>query len=385
MLQCYTVVMASLYSRPASPFWMLKTKIGGKWKAENTGLRVEDEIETAQAEVLRAEASLVEQTAPTNITSNKGWGWVDGWLALHCKTDATLKNYKGCWKHITHWLTINGLHHPSIIKFAHGQEYLTWRVGRRARQRICHKNTALKDVKIFKMILTQAARLGMITANPIGRMGIAKDKAPKKIEITDEQFAHCIELLEIEPEWMQLSFYVAMHTGCRLSETALVMDLVNFKRGTITFGDPKGGEERAFTRPLPMALVPILEPLKKRKITHEVPAHASRSFSRFFKRAGLSGVTFHCLRVSYVTRLHRAGVPLSAAMRLVNHSSAAVHEIYNRLGVDDVMPYRHVELFSSTNAESLSESEVVRPVEKPRPAPTASLSGKRQIGSRKAP
>jgi hypothetical protein len=380
--------MASLYTRPNSPFWFLKRKLpGGKWVGASTGLRAESEVETAKAEILRAEASLSEtlEGGSTESKKDKGWGWVEGWLRLHCKTAATLESYLCSWRHISHWLTLENLNHPSQIKFAHGQEFISWRMGRKSRHRVCGKNNALKDVKAFKMVLTQAARMGMVPANPIGRIGITKDKPRRKTEITDVQFKRCLELLEIEPEWMQLSFHIAMQTGCRLKDTALPFENIDFERNTITFGKPKGGEDRAFTRPLPPALVPILKPLRKRRVTHEVPAHASRSFSRFFKRAGADGVTFHCLRVSYVTRLHRAGVPLSAAMRLVNHSSDVVHEVYNRLGVDDVMPYRDVELFASTNAKSPASSKAARPSGKSRPQPTARPSYKTRPGSRKAP
>jgi integrase len=380
--------MASLYTRPNSPFWFLKRKLpGGKWVGASTGLRAESEVETAKAEILRAEASLSEtlEGGSTESKKDKGWGWVEGWLRLHCKTAATLESYLCSWRHISHWLTLENLNHPSQIKFAHGQEFISWRMGRKSRHRVCGKNNALKDVKAFKMVLTQAARMGMIPANPIGRIGITKDKPRRKTEITDAQFKRCLELLEIEPEWMQLSFYIAMQTGCRLKDTALPLENIDFERNTITFGKPKGGEDRAFTRPLPPALVPILKPLRKRRVTHEVPAHASRSFSRFFKRAGADGVTFHCLRVSYVTRLHRAGVPLSAAMRLVNHSSDVVHEVYNRLGVDDVMPYRDVELFASTSEKNPASSKAARPSGKTGPQPTAAQSYKIRPGSRKAP
>lgn len=53
---------------------------------------------------------------------------------------------------------------------------------------------------------------------------------------------------------MRLACTVALHTGCRLRETALDMRLVDFGRRTITFAAPKGGRGRAFTRPLPKAL-----------------------------------------------------------------------------------------------------------------------------------
>jgi integrase len=380
--------MASLYTRPNSPFWFLKRKLpGGKWVGASTGLRAESEVETAKAEILRAEASLSEtlEDGSTESKKDKGWGWVEGWLRLHCKTAATLESYLCSWRHISHWLTLENLNHPSQIKFAHGQEFISWRMGRKSRHRVCGKNNALKDVKAFKMVLTQSARMGMVPANPIGRIGITKDKPRRKTEITDAQFQAALKLLEIEPEWMQLSFYIAMHTGCRLKDTALPFENIDFERNTITFGKPKGGEERAFTRPLPPALVSILKPLRKRRVTHEVPAHASRSFSRFFKRAGADGVTFHCLRVSYVTRLHRAGVPLSAAMRLVNHSSDVVHEVYNRLGVDDVMPYRDVELFASTSVRNPASSKAARPLGMSRQQPSARPSYKTRPGSRKAP
>jgi hypothetical protein len=49
---------------------------------------------------------------------------------------------------------------------------------------------------------------------------------------------------------------------------------------------------------------------------------------------------FHCLRVIYVNRLRRAGVPREASMRLVNHASELIHQIYQREKVEDVAQWR---------------------------------------------
>jgi integrase len=49
---------------------------------------------------------------------------------------------------------------------------------------------------------------------------------------------------------------------------------------------------------------------------------------------------FHCLRVTCVNRLRRAGVPREAAMRLVNHSSDLIHQIYQPEKVEDVAQWR---------------------------------------------
>ena len=52
-------------------------------------------------------------------------------------------------------------------------------------------------------------------------------------------------------------------------------------------------------------------------------------------KAGTGGATSHSLRVSFISRCHRAGLSESQAMRLVNHSTSAVHKIYSRLNIDD--------------------------------------------------
>jgi hypothetical protein len=47
---------------------------------------------------------------------------------------------------------------------------------------------------------------------------------------------------------MKLCFHIGMHTGCRLKETSLPLENIDFKRGTITFGTPKGGATRAWVQ-----------------------------------------------------------------------------------------------------------------------------------------
>ena len=51
-------------------------------------------------------------------------------------------------------------------------------------------------------------------------------------------------------------------------------------------------------------------------------------------------LSFHCLRVTYLNRLRRVFVPREAAMRLVNHASDLVHQIYQREKVEDVVRWR---------------------------------------------
>jgi hypothetical protein len=59
-----------------------------------------------------------------------------------------------------------------------------------------------------------------------------------------------------------------------------------------------------------------------------------------FIKLKMPHLCFHCLRVTYVNRLRRVGVPREAAMRLVNHASELVHQIYQREKVEDVEQWK---------------------------------------------
>ncbi len=311
-------------------------------------MRVDSQLESAKARKILAEAEVAEAEFSLRTPVEEGWGWVEAWLVDHCRSPITFRCYTNHWGHLRHWLHVRGLYHPRMVTFRHGSEYVEWRQGRRAGHKVCSRNTALLEVKLLAQILKHAARRGMIAANPIASLGIAKADVVPRREFTEDEISRCLDALPGEPDWLRLSFLISLHTGCRLRETALVMANVNFEDRTITFDTPQGGRSKAFTRPMPEALVEVLMPLRGKKISHDFPFQPSRCFQNFFQRMGIQGVCFHCLRVNYVTRLHRAGVPISAAMRLVNHSSEVVHRIYQRLRVDDVRQWADVPIFSTS-------------------------------------
>ncbi len=148
---------------------------------------------------------------------------------------------------------------------------------------------------------------------------------------------------------MRVAFEIALHTGCRIRETGIPMTCVDFKEGKITFPSPKGGEDRAFSIPMPEALRPLLQELaeQKRNFTLDFPFQPSRRWQQFFIKMEMPHLCFHCLRVTFVNRLRRAGVPREVAMRLVNHSSEIVHEIYQRETVNDLVRWKDALVFPS--------------------------------------
>jgi integrase len=132
-----------------------------------------------------------------------------------------------------------------------------------------------------------------------------------------------------------------------VADTRMERMLWDFERNVLTFLTPKGGKKRNFSIPMPAALRPLLLDIRKNKLQPQLQFsfQPSRKWQHFFHTLGLDHLCFHCLRVTFITRLARNGIPLPHAMRLVNHASTTIHRIYQRLGIDDV---REVpELFSN--------------------------------------
>jgi len=58
-----------------------------------------------------------------------------------------------------------------------------------------------------------------------------------------------------------------------------------------------------------------------------------------------SDFLYHAVLACHDNRLRRAGVPREAAMRLVNHSSELIHQVYQREKVEDVAQWRDIVQF----------------------------------------
>jgi hypothetical protein len=219
------------------------------------------------------------------------------------------------------------------------------------------RNTAILELKILSLIMGEAVRMGYADANPLTSIKIRRDKPAKKPELTDEDIAEIRHALLDEPEWMQISFEISFNTACQLRETRIPLSqfqnldvaadvrrrtggkprelaslrrrlprsarvlkspplsCIDFRESKITFPSPKGGEERAFSIPMPTAIRPLLERLanEKRHYTVEFPFQPSQRWQQFFMKVKKPHLCFHCLRVTFVNRLRRGGVPREIA------------------------------------------------------------------------
>jgi integrase len=337
--------MASIYRKKNSPYWFVQyMDAEGIRRNKSTGLRTDDPGETVKARTLRAQLEAKELGRNATEAGGGNWdSWVPQYLERHCESPLTLQRYTGNWSWLAFWLQEYRYHSPRAITYRNALEYIGWRTNYKKKTgKRAGRNTAIMELKLLAMILGEAVRLGHADANPLVSLKLRRDKTAKKPELTDKEIREIREALRAEPEWMQIAFEIALHTGCRLRETRLPMNCLDFRENKITFPSPKGGEDRAFSIPMPSALRPLLKRIHKtgQAFTVEFPFQPSRRWQQFFIKIGKPHLCFHCLRVTYVNRLRRAGVPREAAMRLVNHSSELIHQVYQREKVEDVAPWR---------------------------------------------
>ena len=331
--------MASLYKRPNSDFWWVKFRdpATGKIKRESTKCRIGIGSHMRRAREICGEKTRAENRAPVSKQHVPWEAWVTEFLNNHYATKPkTLLRYQGAWKSLRVYLEARDIAYPAQLTYKHATDYVEWRQKPTAIGLYwASRATAVWELKILRLLMSEAVKQGLATSNPCVRLGIKKGPTREKPEITDAEITIIRRALKTRPEWMRISFEIAIHQGCRSTETCLPLSQIDVERMEITF-DVKGG--KTFTTKLHDGLVPLISRLKAegRERTFELCSQAGREWTRFFRKIGLRHLCFHCTRVTVITRLCRANVSESQAMRFVGHASETIHRIYQRLRAEDV-------------------------------------------------
>lgn len=236
---------------------------------------------------------------------------------------------------------------PCQVHRRHCLDYLKWRKEGHADLGmfpVCH-NTALHEIKLLHLVMNEAIQRDFCVKNPAARLGIKKHKPAEKPEISDDDIQYIRTELRKEPQWMQDCFEIGLGTGLRLSETNLPLKDVDSVRQTFTVR-VKGGD--VFTTKFDNFLLPLFRRLKEDRGKDAralgMPHDASKQWWFFFRRIKRPQYCFHCLRVTFITRGARAGVPEAVMMKLAHHASETIHRVYTRLSVEDTGKY--LEMFS---------------------------------------
>jgi hypothetical protein len=348
---CYACYVASIYKRSDSQwFWIRYKSKDGRWHCKPTRYRTDNTLHRAKARQEAAELSIAEHEK-----RSKDLAWVDDLIATHPVSENTRIYYRNSWRNLLRFMAER---HIELEDFAPAtaHDYLAWRTATtRTGGGFVGRNQALQDIKILKWIHRNGRLLGHLTTMAMVDFRSRKSPVHRRPVFTEQDIARCREALASRyvPDWMRTSFEIAYHTGCRLKETRLPLSCIDLDAGTITFPEPKGGEGRAYTIPIPDGLLPLFRKLKAtpRSHTFEWPGAGTKVscyWRRFFNLVGLKHHSFHGLRATRVTNLRRAGIVQAVAMRLVNHSSTLVHDLYQRHSVEDLRNYVNAGLPSSS-------------------------------------
>lgn len=332
----------SVYARTGRPTWYVAYDCPERARrvCESTCIKIDDPRGKLAAYAYARDKSKSGIGHSGNSERTRWDCWTKDWLTVRfAQQPKTLVSYLGAWKFLSFWLRETGIPTPRALRYEHAIAFVNWREGRVKRSgRRVSRNTALHNCKVMSRIMREAVRRGYCEGNPWFKLSedIPETAAKEKPEFTDEQIAKVkAELARktrrgpARPAWMSIAFEIALLTGCRLAETQIPFDRIDLARNVIIF-HTKGGKIHPVS--IHPALRPLLEKLKAggRKQTCQLPFLASRSFSRVLKRIGLDH-TFHCTRVTGITRAARAGVSEQKAMAYFGHSGWAVHRIYQRL------------------------------------------------------
>ena len=335
--------MAYLRKLNRSPFWQLRKRDldTGKWVEHSTGLRHDNPSDTRKAQRAAEKATAAERQLGTTANNPAFNAWVPGYIATHWQRPESKRRYATAWQTVKRFLTEQSVTYPRQIRYAHGDAFLRWRLASPVHGRAVGHNTALLEIKFLSQLVNEAIRREFCESNPIARLGVARKAAKVKPELTDEQIKLLRSKLSSEPEWMRVAFEISLYTGCRFSECEIPMENVNLETGSIRIRDSKRGDtdpRKYFTVPLHPSLRPTLEKLvaSGADVTCSLSRDKNGRINYFIREECKIAASFHSLRVTFITRCHRAGLSETDAMRLVNHSSQLVHRIYSRLNVDDV-------------------------------------------------
>ena len=329
--------MAHLKKDKRTAFWVLRYRDldTGKWRDKSTGLRRDDPSESRKAQKMAAAASQQEAQVSSQLDGAFSL-WVASYLKSNYSNPRSLKRYTIAWERILEFMQERRIRHPREVRYEHAIDFLTWR----KESGVLH-NSARLELKFFSFIMQEALRRQYADRNPIALQKTPREIPRSKKDLNLVEMEKVRDAFKTKPEWMRTVFEICAHLGCRFSEAEIPREDVDFAHELIWLTDSKRPIEdpkKRYAVPLPSTLGEYLKKVfeKNDKTVGNLIGDRNRAFNQVLTEAVGEKVTSHCLRVSFITRCHRANISENKAMRLVNHSSQLVHRIYSKLTAEDL-------------------------------------------------
>jgi len=340
----------SVYPRKGRPNWYICYFSADefRWVSRSTPYALDDPGGEKKATKLGESLAREFERKATATRAETWMHWARPFIEHHYqKQEKTRRRYINAWDWLQVFLQEKKLLTPGAVQYKHAQQYIDWRMTKRRHcGRPIARNTALVELRVLSLLMREAVRRGYVVANSLAQLGLTRDAAKEKPELADDEITKIRQELAkreaakpITERWMTVSFEIALHQGCRLSETSLPMSRVDEKRRTIQFhAKGRNGQPHVFTTALHPGLVDLITTLRQAGATDtcHLPPMAAKEWWKFRRDVGLGHTTFHSTRVTAITRMARANVPQAQAMRFVGHANEAVHRIYQKLKVEDL-------------------------------------------------
>ena len=199
-------------------------------------------------------------------------------------------------------------------------------------------------------MMDAAIARGYATSNPAANLKLKKSVQPEKVVWSDAEVEKVLKALEEQDcfGWMHVVFLMGYFQAARLRQCAVPLSGIDFDRRLITYPSiiVKGG--KAFSHPIDSDFLSTLAELVDHRrnqgkstlcdIPGENKEPVSVQIRKFLNSLGLQHLCHHGLRATWITRAAKNGVNEALARRFVNHSSTQVHQLYQKIQGDDLLP-----------------------------------------------
>ena len=185
-------------------------------------------------------------------------------------------------------------------------------------------STRNRRLHCLQRALELAVKRELATKNPMDKWPYEPEDEPEPRIVTEDEEARLLKAAKTRYGYQWWAFlYIAPRVGGRRDELrGLRWTAVDLDDATVRFKRTKGKRDRIV--PVNPDVVDVLRKLQAMTLKDGGPFVGLRKgfqyrWNRIRELSGVTDVTLHAWRRSYVTRLLRAGVPLEVVAKLAGH------------------------------------------------------------------
>lgn len=226
-------------------------------------------------------------------------------------------------KALKHLLTAFGPRPLTDLTRSEIETYLT-----RRRDSGAAAGTVNRERAVLSHLFNRAILWGIVEKNPVTGTEQYAELSEDPRPLTPDEEARL--LLRLPTHYLPF-VTLALNTGLRMGELrAQAWKDTDLEQGTLTVTRPKSGMREVL--PLNKAARRLLASLERTGplVFPKMPSQLSTLFIRYAKKAGLEGVTFHCLRDTFISRL-APHVSAPSLMALARHRDYRTTRRYLRI------------------------------------------------------